>query len=241
MVGLKLFVTIASVGLAIALMAPSACTEGNTGIVLQQIGPNGVGITAGTACTCTQSTLFVTSGEVDLSQNANTAAFSCWGGQLTILNNLANNIETTPNGQNLIYPQQDDFLMTEMDIDYQHTDGTPYLPQPEAIPLSGGVTAGGTAFACLDLCSPNAQAKLQGEANLPLTLLLQITVKGHLAGGQAATSTQLQFPITYFKSNLTSTSTCPTGETLQSVGPPWCGAFFGQDGTGFVCETASPG
>ncbi len=229
----------------LAAFALSACVS-PASVVIEAVQPIPVQQSGGSTggCVCSPSTLQQESGEVDLNLSAFNPQF-CWVGELLVNNTLsASAVASSTTNDPILVPTRNDFLISSMELTYRRVDGTIYSGT-EAVPMSGTVSANSVNKSplCVDLCSPNAAAKLSGEsATPPLDLLVGIRLLGQTVAGVKMVTNEFNFPIQYVRrSSASLPTTCAAGTVPTEIDPPTQCEPLGQDGTGFFCAAAGAG
>lgn len=213
---MKTIMTLGLVG-AIAVLGGCGAPQGVPSI--EVVGPEGLKLPADAtkACTWPDGTVDV-SGTMDIDSTAGTPAYTFFYPFL-VENHLQFDATSSPTATSTY-----DFMAQKVVADYLGTDDattTALSGLHSEVPGAYTVRAGGTTDAMVELIPANVGQAIASALNIPAGGSKVVLVRFHFAGvlqdGQAATSSDLQYPVTVCNGCLSKLG-CPTGDVLVSCG-----------------------
>ncbi len=119
---------------------------------------------------------------------------------------------------------RNDFIVQEVEFSYTSEPAGAFVA--ERLPLHAVIKAETTSLMNIPLIAPKAYTALSTlvDTHEVVRLMATFRLKGKLASGLEAESSEVTFPITVFNTRF---SACPAGTVLQHTGP--CGGLPGQD------------
>jgi hypothetical protein len=153
------------------------------------------------------------------------------------------------NGMELNTPSQSDFVIDSISSTYKLTDNTTHAVTPikaDTRPIYAVIqaTSGGTGTAdvVVNIIGEGAIKSIVTAVNDPsqvATLIVGVSLNGHLQSGQTMSTDVVNFPLTVTRSFVNGMSVdCPTqlangANATAATGP--CGSGGGQDGAAITC------